>query len=39
VICVDGDNNVENLRRADRTWKVRLIEEDFQELMFDLQDV
>ena len=39
VIYVNGDNNLENLRREDQTWKVRLIEEDFQRLMFDVQDV
>jgi len=35
VIYVNGDNNLENLRRSDETWKVRLIEEDFHRLMFD----
>ena len=39
LIYVNGDNNLENLRRADQTWKVRLIEEEFQRLMFDVQDV
>jgi adenine-specific DNA-methyltransferase len=39
VIYVNGDNHLENLRRPDQTWKVRLIEEDFQRLMFDVQDV
>ncbi len=39
LIYVNGDNNLENLRREDETWKVRLIEEDFQRLMFDVQDV
>jgi adenine-specific DNA-methyltransferase len=39
VIYVNGDNNLENLRKADQTWKVRLIEEEFQRLMFDVQDV
>jgi len=39
VFYVNGDNNLENLRRVDQTWKVRLIEEEFQRLMFDLQDV
>lgn len=39
VFYVNGDNNLENLRRADQTWKVRLIEEEFQRLMFDVQDV
>jgi hypothetical protein len=39
VFYVNGDNNLENLRRTDQTWKVRLIEEEFQRLMFDVQDV
>jgi adenine-specific DNA-methyltransferase len=39
IIYTNGDNNLENLRRADETWKVRLIEEAFQRLMFDVQDV
>ena len=39
VIYVNGDNNLENLKRPDETWKVRLIEEEFKRLMFDLQDV
>lgn len=39
VIYVNGDNNLENLRRDDETWKVRLIEADFHRLMFDVQDV
>ena len=39
LIYVNGDNNVENLRRDDETWKVRLIEEEFKRLMFDIQDV
>jgi hypothetical protein len=39
VIYVNGDNNLENLRKADQTWKVRLIEEEFRRLMFDVQDV
>ena len=39
LIYVNGDNNLENLRRADETWKVRLIEEDFNRLMFECQDV
>lgn len=39
VFYVNGDNNLENLRRSDQTWKVRLIEEEFQRLMFDVQDV
>ncbi len=39
IIYTNGDNNLENLKRADETWKVRLIEEEFQRLMFDVQDV
>lgn len=39
VIYVNGDNNLENLRKADQTWKVRLIEEEFRQRMFDVQDV
>lgn len=39
VFYVNGDNNLENLRRPDQTWKVRLIEEEFKRLMFDVQDV
>ncbi len=39
VIYVNGDNNLENLRKADQTWKVRLTEEEFRRLMFDVQDV
>jgi len=39
VIYVNGDNNLENLRRPDQTWKVRLIEEEFQRLMFDTEGV
>jgi very-short-patch-repair endonuclease len=39
VIYVNGDNNLENLKRPDQTWKVRLIEEEFLQRMFDVQDV
>ena len=35
AIYVNGDNNLENMKRPDETWKVRLIEEDFHRLMFD----
>jgi adenine-specific DNA-methyltransferase len=38
VIYVNGDNNLENLKRPDETWKARLIEEEFKRLMFDVQD-
>ncbi len=37
LIYVNGDNNLENLRLPDDTWKVRLIEEDFHRLMFDAE--
>ena len=39
LVYVNGDNNLENLRRGDQTWKVRLIEGEFRRLMFDTQDV
>ena len=39
VIYVNGDNNLESLRKPDQTWKVRLIEEEFRRLMFDVQDM
>ena len=39
IIYVNGDNNLGNLRREDETWKVRLIEDDFQRLMFDVEDI
>ena len=39
LFYVNGDNNLENLRRIDQTWKVRLIEEEFKRLMFDVDDV
>lgn len=37
LIYVNGDNNLENLKATDDTWKVRLIEEDFHRLMFDTE--
>ena len=36
---VNSDKNLENLRLDDQTWKVRLIENDFHKLTFDLEDV
>ncbi len=39
LIYVNGDNNLENLRRTDQTWKVRMIEEEFKRLMFDVPDI
>lgn len=35
LIYVNGGNNLENMKRPDEPWKVRLIEEDFHRLMFD----
>ncbi len=37
LIYANGDNNLENLKAIDDTWKVRLIEEDFHRLMFDTE--
>jgi adenine-specific DNA-methyltransferase len=37
LIYVNGDNNLENLKAADDTWKVRMIEDDFHRLMFDTE--
>jgi adenine-specific DNA-methyltransferase len=39
LIYVNGDNNLENLKAPDDTWKVRLIEEDFHRLMFDTEGI
>jgi adenine-specific DNA-methyltransferase len=39
LIYVNGDNNLENLRQPDETWKVRLIEENFHRLMFNVESV
>ncbi|HET6883272.1 MAG TPA: hypothetical protein VFI31_24090 [Pirellulales bacterium] len=36
MVYVNGDDN---LRRPNETWKVRLIEGEFQRLMFDVEDV
>lgn len=38
LIYVNGDNNLQNLRRDDESWKVRLIEEEFARLMWDTQN-
>jgi len=34
-IYVNGDNNVENLKTGDESWKVALIEEEFKKRMFE----
>ncbi len=39
LIYVNGGNNLENLKAPDDTWKVRLIEEDFFRLMFEMEEV
>ncbi|MBN2054262.1 site-specific DNA-methyltransferase [bacterium] len=39
TIYVNGGNNLPNLRREGETWKVRLIEEDFMRLMWDVEDL
>jgi adenine-specific DNA-methyltransferase len=39
LMFVNGDNNLENLQQPDDTWKVRLIEEDFHRLMFDVESL
>jgi len=39
LIYVNGDNNLENLRHEEDTWKVRMIELEFKRLMFDVEDV
>ena len=38
LIYVNGGNNLENLKTPDDLWKVRLIEEDFHRLMFDVEE-
>jgi len=38
LVYVNGDNNLENLRRDQDTWKVQLIEANFHRLMFDVRD-
>lgn len=39
TIYVNGTNNLPNLLKEGDTWKVRLIEEDFHRLMWDVEDV
>jgi adenine-specific DNA-methyltransferase len=38
LIYVNGGNNLENLKAPGQTWKVRLIEADFQRLMFEMEN-
>ena len=37
LIYVNSGNNLENLKNPDDLWKVRLIEEDFHRLMFEME--
>ena len=37
LIYVNGGNNLENLKTTDDLWKVRLIEQDFHRLMFEME--
>ena len=37
LVYVNGGNNLENLKRHDATWKVRLVDEDFHRLMFETE--
>ena len=39
LIYVNSGNNLENLKTPDDLWKVRLIEEDFHRLMFEMEGV
>jgi adenine-specific DNA-methyltransferase len=39
LIYVNGGNNLENLKTPDDLWRVRLIEEDFHRLMFEVDGV
>ena len=38
LIYVNGGNNLENLKTPDDLWKVRLIEDDFHRLMFEMEE-
>lgn len=35
IIYVNGDNNLENLRTSDESWKVVLTEQEFNKRMFE----
>jgi len=37
--ALNGDNYLQNQNRDDQTWKVRVIEEEFHRLMWDVEDV
>lgn len=38
-IYVNGDNNLQNIKKDEERWKVFLIEQEFSRLMFDVQDI
>ena len=39
IIYVNGDNNLSNFKKEEESWKVRLIEEEFFNKMFDVKDI
>lgn len=39
TIYVNGDNNLANFKKEEESWKVRLIEEEFFNKMFDVKDI
>lgn len=39
IIYVNGDNNLANFKKEEESWKVRLIEEEFFNKMFDVKDI
>lgn len=39
MVYINDDNNLENLRYTDQTWKVRMIDREFKRLMYDREDV
>lgn len=39
TIYVNGDNNLANFKKEEENWKVRLIEEEFFNKMFDVKDI
>lgn len=38
-VYVNGDNNLQNIKKDEERWKVFLIEQEFMRLMFDVQDI
>ncbi|MDE0682826.1 MAG: hypothetical protein OXI63_07930 [Candidatus Poribacteria bacterium] len=39
IVYVNGSNNLPNIQQVGDDWKVRLIEEDFMRLMWDMDDM